>query len=303
MNDTKGRDFLSLKDYSSKEIMAYLNLAIDMKRNRADYRNALLGKNLAMIFQKPSLRTRVSFQIGMSELGGHALYISPNEIQLGKRESVKDVAMVLSRYADGIMARVFSHDDVLELAKYSDKPVINGLSDLLHPCQGMADYLTILERFGDFDGLRLCYVGDGNNVCHTLMYGAAKLGVEMIIACPKGYEPSAEIVEETTRDGLDLRIVNDPLIGARDSNVIYTDTWVSMGQEGDEEKRLREFKGFQVNSGLLDIASDDCIVMHCLPAHRNVEITDDVMDGKRSAIFDQAENRLHAQKAILALNL
>jgi len=303
MKDMKGRDFLSLKDYTSKELGQYLDTALDMKRDSGVYENVLEGRNLAMIFQKPSLRTRMSFEIGMNQLGGKAQFISPNEIQLGKREAVKDVSQVLARYVNCIMARVFSHEDILEIARYSNVPVINGLSDLLHPCQAMADYLTMLEKFGHLDGLKLCFVGDGNNVCHSLMYGAAKFGLEMSIVCPKGYEPNMDIIEEVTEMGLALSILNEPLEGSSEANIIYTDTWVSMGQEDEKAQRMKDFKGFQVNEQMLRSAANDCIVMHCLPAHRGQEITDDVMDGNSSAIFDQAENRLHAQKAILAMNI
>jgi len=303
MNNFKGRDFLSLMDYTSEDLMFYLKTAIKIKSDIDNNRSVLKDKNLAMIFQKPSLRTRMSFQVGMNQLGGHAQFISPDEISLGKREAVKDVARVLSRYVDGIMARVFSHDDIVELAKYSDKPVVNGLSDLLHPCQGMADYLTILERFGHLDGLRLCYVGDGNNVCNTLIVGASKFGLDMAVACPKGYEPNKDIIESASKAGANIKIVNDPIKGVKGSDIVYTDTWVSMGQEEEKIVRNEKFKKYQVNEDLTSHAKEGHIVMHCLPAHRNDEITDGVMDGPNSAIFDQAENRLHAQKAILALNL
>ncbi|HPR41550.1 MAG TPA: ornithine carbamoyltransferase [Candidatus Methanofastidiosa archaeon] len=303
MKNVKGRDFLSIRDYTPKELSHYLDTAMDMKQDPSMYENALEGKNLAMIFQKPSLRTRMSFEVGMNQLGGQAQFIGPDEIQLGKREAVKDVAAVLSRYVDGIMARVFAHDDVIELAEHADIPVINGLSDLLHPCQGMADFLTMSERFGSLKGLKLCYVGDGNNVCHSLMYGSAKFGADMTVACPKGYEPNMDILDDVSGMGLKVPLFNDPMEAAVDADVIYTDTWVSMGQEKEGSVRINDFSGFQVNKQLVDVASEDCIVMHCLPAHRNVEISDEVMDGPRSAIFDQAENRLHAQKAIMAMNI
>jgi ornithine carbamoyltransferase len=303
MGHTKGKDFLSIRDYTPKELRYYLDTALDMKRDPAMYENALEGRNLAMIFQKPSLRTRMSFEVGMNQLGGKAQFISPEEVQLGKREAVKDVAAVLSRYVDGIMARVFSHEDVLELAEHADVPVINGLSDLLHPCQGMADFLTIFENFDRLKGLKLCYVGDGNNVCHSLMYGSAKFDVDMAVACPKGYEPNMDVIDDVMEMGLGISFSNDPMAAVADANVIYTDTWVSMGQEDEKKVRMNDFSGFQVNERLVNAASDECIVMHCLPAHRNVEISDEVMDGPKSAIFDQAENRLHAQKAILAMNL
>lgn len=303
MKRFNGKDFLSLHDYSRDELYFLLHTAQHMKsQTRAGiFSTALKDKALGMVFQKPSLRTRVSFQVGMHQLGGTALYLSPEEIQLGKREAVKDVARVLSRYVDGIMARVFSHEDLLELAEHASVPVINGLSDLLHPCQGLADYLTIMERFGRLNGLTLCYVGDGNNVCHSLMLGAAKFGVRMRIACPDGYGPDESIITQAEGDGLDLTVTGDPEEGVRGADVIYTDTWVSMGQESDRERKVRAFEGFQVNAALTRAAADHHIVMHCLPAHRGEEITDEVMDGPHAAVYDQAENRLHAQKAVMAL--
>jgi ornithine carbamoyltransferase len=303
MKRFKGKDFLSLHDFSREELYFFLHTAQHMKSQvgAGVYSAALKNKNLGMIFQKPSLRTRVSFDVGMNQLGGTALYLSPDEIQLGKRESIKDVAHVLSRYVDGIMARVFSHNDVLELAEHASVPVINGLSDLLHPCQGLADYLTIMERFGKVAGLTVCYVGDGNNVCNSLMLGAAKLGAQMRIACPHGYEPDSNILSLAEDDGLSYEIYSDPAQAVRGADVIYTDTWVSMGQEGDRERKIRAFDGFQVSAELTAHASPSHIVMHCLPAHRGEEITDEVMDGPHSVVYDQAENRLHAQKAIMAL--
>lgn len=301
----KERDFICLNDFSCEELYFYLHIAQHIKyRTKIGlFSSVLRNKNLAMIFQKPSLRTRTSFQIGMGQLGGSALYISPDEIQLGKRESTKDVACVLSGYVDGIMARVFSHEDILNLAEHANVPVINGLSDLLHPCQALADYLTILEHFGRIQGLTLCYVGDGNNVCHSLMYGASKFGVNMKVACPKGYEPDKKVQKEAVANGLSLTITNDPIEGVCGADIVYTDTWTSMGQEKEHDKRLRAFIDFQLSSELLAHAKDDHIVMHCLPAHRGEEITDEVMDGPHSVVYEEAENRLHAQKAILALNL
>ncbi len=301
----KERDFICLNDFSCEELYFYLHIAqhIKYQTKLGLFSSVLRNKNLAMIFQKPSLRTRTSFQIGMNQLGGSALYISPNEIQLGKRESTKDVACVLSGYVDGIMARVFSHEDILDLAEHANVPVINGLSDLLHPCQALADYLTILEHFGRIQGLTLCYVGDGNNVCHSLMYGASKFGVNMKVACPKGYEPDKKVQKEAGANGLSLTITNDPIEGVCGADIVYTDTWTSMGQEKEHDKRLRTFIDFQLSSELLAHAKDDHIVMHCLPAHRGEEITDEVIDGPHSVVYEEAENRLHAQKAILALNL
>ncbi|MHC1598699.1 MAG: ornithine carbamoyltransferase [Candidatus Methanofastidiosia archaeon] len=301
----KERDFICLNDFSCEELYFYLHIAqhIKYQTKLGLFSSVLRNKNLAMIFQKPSLRTRTSFQIGMNQLGGSAVYISPNEIQLGKRESTKDVACVLSGYVDGIMARVFSHEDILDLAEHANVPVINGLSDLLHPCQALADYLTILEHFGRMQELTLCYVGDGNNVCHSLMYGASKFGVNMKVACPKGYEPDKKVQKEVGANGLSLTITNDPIEGVCGADIVYTDTWTSMGQEKEHDKRLRTFIDFQLSSELLAHAKDDHIVMHCLPAHRGEEITDEVIDGPHSVVYGEAENRLHAQKAILALNL
>ncbi len=303
MKRFEGKDFLSLHDFSKEELYFFLHSAQHMKSqvSAGVFSTALKDKNLGMIFQKPSLRTRVSFDVGMRQLGGTALYLSPDEIQLGKRESIKDVANVLSRYVDGIMARVFSHDDVVELAQYASVPVINGLSDLLHPCQGLADYLTIMERFGKIAGLTVCYVGDGNNVCNSLMLGAAKFGATMHIACPRGYEPDASIISLAEEDGLSYEIFSDPVEAVTGVDVVYTDTWVSMGQEGDKTRKVQAFEGFQVSKELTDHASPSHIVMHCLPAHRGEEITDEVIDGPHSVVYNEAENRLHAQKAIMAL--
>ena len=298
-----GRDFISLKDYSREELFFYLHTARQMKmrKGRGYYSSILHDRNLAMVFQKPSLRTRVSFQVGMNQLGGSALYISPQEIGLGKRESIKDVARVLSRMVDGVMARVFEHEHLLELAENATVPIINGLSDLLHPCQGLADYLTMQEIFSDLCGLRIAYVGDGNNVCHSLMYGAERFGASMTIACPKGYEPDKGVTRDVS--GADIEITHSPEDAVSGAQVIYTDTWASMGQEDEHAARLKDFEGFQVNKGLLSHADPAHVVMHCLPAHRNEEITDSVIDGDHSAVYIQAENRLHAQKAVLALNL
>jgi ornithine carbamoyltransferase len=256
-----------------------------------------------MVFQKPSLRTRASFDIGMAQLGGHAIYLGPDEIRLGHRESVPDAARVLSRYADGIMARVFAHDDVVTLAEWSSVPVINGLSDYCHPCQGLADLLTIQEKLGRLEGVRLAYLGDGNNVLHSLLFGAAKVGMDVVAATPKGYEPSARVVrdaqEMASESGSTLVVVSDPREAASEADVIYTDTWTSMGQEAEAQARREVFPPYQVNAELVGLAKASVGVMHCLPAHRGEEITDAVADGPHSWLFDQAENRLHAQKAIL----
>ncbi len=300
--------FLSLGDLTSKEFMGLLNLAIKLKTElRAKGRNKPLleNKTLGMIFQKPSLRTRVSFDMAMIQLGGQALYLSPNEIQLGKRESVADVARVLSRYVDGIMARVFGHADVVELARHSRVPVINGLSDYSHPCQGAADLLTIYERFGKLEGLKVAFIGDGNNVATSLAFGCALTGAHFVIASPESYDLPQSIVAKANAiaqaTGSTITRLREPMEAARDADVIYTDVWTSMGQEEETAKRLQAFAPkYQINSELVSHAAPGYIVMHCLPAHRGQEITDEVCDDeKHSALWDQAENRMHAQKAIL----
>jgi len=298
------KHFLSLADLSRTELDDLLEEAAQRKAEwRSGERPPLLrGKVLAMVFQKPSLRTRVSFDMAMRHLGGDALYLSPNEIGLGQRESIADVSRVLSRYVDAIMARVFVHGHVVELARHAGVPVINGLSDTSHPCQGLADFLTIRERFGPRQGLRVAYLGDGNNVATSLAFGCALLGMEFCIASPPGYElPEAMMsrARALAPQGASLRQMEDPHQAVRDAHVIYTDTWTSMGQEGEAERRAKVFPPYQVNAGLVAEADPAAIVMHCLPAHRGQEITDEVADGPHSVIFDQAENRLHAQKAIL----
>jgi len=299
------KDLISLADLSSAELQSWLDLAIRLKTElKAGGNKPLLrNRSLAMIFQKPSLRTRVSFEMGMLQLGGDAIYLSPDEIRLGKRESIPDVARVLSRYVDGIMARVFAHDDVVTLGRWATVPVINGLSDFTHPCQGLTDLLTIREKLGGLAGVRLAYVGDGNNVLHSLLYGAAKTGMHLVAATPAGYEPSPIVVREACSAALETRasvhVVRDPLEAVADADVIYTDTWTSMGQEAEADTRRKVFPPYQVNVSLLGAAKPNAGVMHDLPAHRGEEITDEVADGPQSWIFDQAENRLHAQKAIL----
>lgn len=298
--------FLSIADLSPDEVWAMLDKARELKAERqttGENKPLLKGKTLGMIFLKPSLRTRVSFDMAMIHLGGQALYLSPNEIQLGKRESTADVARVLSRYVDAIMARVFAHRDVEELAVYSRVPVINGLSDFSHPCQGMADLLTIYEHYNRLTGLKLAYVGDGNNVANSLLFGAAKTGMHIAVASPPGYEPKPAVVHLARKfaaeSGSEILITNDPRQAVVDADVIYTDVWTSMGQEEETEQRLKIFPPYQVNSALVAQAKPDVIVMHCLPAHRGQEITDEIADGPHSVIFEQAENRMHAQKAIL----
>jgi len=299
------RHFLTLADLTPAELQEILGLAVQLKTEwKADGNPPLLGgKVLGMIFQKPSLRTRVSFDMAMLHLGGHALYLSPNEIQLGKRESTADVARVLARYVHVIMARVFDHADVVELAKWSTVPVINGLSDYSHPCQGVADFLTILEHKGTLKGRKLAYLGDSNNVTHSLIFGAAKLGMDFALGAPEGHSLRPDVLalaqQFAAESGSKISISTDPRVAIQDADVVYTDTWTSMGQEAEAEERRKIFPPYQVNTALLAYARPDALVMHCLPAHRGDEITDEVADGPQSVIFDQAENRMHAQKAIL----
>jgi len=281
-----------------------LNLAVDLKKEWQTGGNPplLKGKSLGMIFQKPSLRTRVSFEMAMVHLGGYALYLSPQEIGLGKRESIADIARVLGGYVDIIMARTFDHQHVLDLARWSPVPVINGLTDYNHPCQAMADMLTIYENFGRLEGLHLAYVGDSNNVATSLMMACAQFGLTMSIGSPEGYQPKPETLEKAhqlSRGRLTVEVTTDPVAAVRRADVIYTDTWTSMGQEEETEKRRKVFPPYQVNEALLAQAARDAIVLHCLPAHRGEEITDEVADGPQSRLFPQAENRMHAQKAIL----
>ena len=299
------KDFLAVADYSPAELQGLLDLAVRLKEERMSGGNApvLKGKVLGMVFQKPSLRTRVSFDMGMRHLGGDALYLSPNEVGLGQRESIADVARVLSGYVDAIMARVFDHDHILQLAKWASVPIINGLSDYNHPCQAMADALTIVEEFGSLKGLNITYVGDGNNVAVSLMHIAAKLGANFTIANPEDYDilPAAvEIAKRFAADsGSKLTFLRDPHLAVKDAHVIYTDTWTSMGQEMESKKRELVFPPYQVNDRLVSEARKDVIILHCLPAHRGQEITDAVADGPHSRLFPQAHNRLHAQKAVL----
>lgn len=299
------KDFLAVSDYSPKELQEMLDLAVDLKKEHFSGGNKPLfkGKVLAMIFQKPSLRTRMSFDMAMRHMDGDALYLSPAEIGLGQRESIADIARVLSGYVDAIMARVFDHNHVIELAKWSSIPVINGLSDYNHPCQAMADALTIIEKFGSLKGLNVTYVGDGNNVAVSLLHVCAKLGANFTLASPEGYDmlPSAIAIGEkfAAESGSKIAFTRDPHAAVEKAHVIYTDTWTSMGQEAETEKRKAVFPPYQVNQKLVNEADKDVIVMHCLPAHRGQELTDEVADGPHSVIFPQAHNRLHAQKAIL----
>lgn len=300
------KDFLAISDYAGEELQDLLDLAVKLKAEHFAGGNAPIakGKAMAMIFQKPSLRTRVSFDMVMRHLGGDALYLSPAEIGLGKREAISDVARVLSGYVDVIMARVFEHAHVEKLGEYASVPVVNGLSDFNHPCQAMADALTIQEKFGSLKGANVTYVGDGNNVAASLMYVSAKLGANFTIANPEGYDMPNHAIELgrkiASESGTSITLLNDPHEAVKGAQVIYTDTWTSMGQEAETEKRKLVFPPYQVNADLVAEADKDVIVMHCLPAHRNEELTDEVADGPHSVIFPQAHNRLHAQKAIVA---
>jgi ornithine carbamoyltransferase len=297
------KDLLSIKDLSPADIEAILKLSEKLKKNKNKFSRALSGKTLALIFQKPSNRTRVSFQVGMYQLGGNSLYLSPQEINLGVRESIRDVARTLSRYVDGIVIRTFEHKNCLDMAASASVPVINGLSDFSHPCQGLADIFTIKEKLKKLKDITLAYVGDGNNVCNSLLFAAAKTGMNINVAAPKGYSPSEEVVKLSlaiaSDTGSRIKITEDPFSAVRAAQVVYTDVWASMGQEEEINKRKIIFKDFQINAKLLTNASPEVLVMHCLPAHRGEEITDEVMDSGNSIVFDQAENRLHIQKAIL----
>jgi len=305
----QGRDLVSMDDLGAEELRAVLDRAADLKRRlRAGERPAVLaGKTLAMIFEKPSLRTRVTFEVGMRQLGGDALYLAPQDIQLGARESVADVARNLSRWVAGIMARTFAHRTVQDLAEYATVPVVNGLSDREHPCQTLGDLLTIQEHVGRLQGARVAWVGDGNNVCHSLLLGGAKVGLHLTVATPPGYGPAREIVARAqvlaAASGGRIAVGHDPQDAVRGAEIIYTDVWVSMGQEADRARRVRDFAGFQVDGALVRAAGPQARVMHCLPAHRGEEITGEVLDGPASIVLDQAENRLHAQKGLLAMLL
>lgn len=304
-----GRNLVSMRDLTGAEIQAIVALAEKQKANRAalEREAPLRNLTLGMIFQKPSLRTRVSFETGMTRLGGHAIYLAPSDIKLGQRETTEDIALVLSRYVDIIMARVFGHDIVVDLAEHATVPVINGLSDFEHPCQILADFLSIYERRGRFEGLNGCYVGDGNNVANSLMFGSALVGMNFTVAAPKGFEPQPEVLEEANKlgkaTGALIRVTNDPKDAAKNADWLYTDVWASMGQEAEAEARKAKFKNFQINTELMKYAKKDAIVLHCLPAHYGEEIEYAVTRTPNSAIFDQAENRMHAQNALMCMLL
>ncbi len=300
----KHKDFIEVTDYTADEVMEIFRLAADMKKDKAKYRTALAGQTLAMIFEKSSTRTRVSFEVGMYQLGGHALFLSSRDIQLGRGEPIADTARVLSRFVDGIMARTFAHKTVTDLAEYGSVPVINGLTDLTHPCQSMTDYFTAWEKFGgDLKGRKLAYVGDGNNMAHSLLLAAPKVGMDVAVATPADYAPNPDIVaqaEAAARDAGTKVIVTTSMEEAiQDADVVETDVWASMGQEAEAEKRNRDFQGWMVNARHMASAKKDAIFMHCLPAHRGEEVAAEVIDSPASVIFDEAENRLHVQKAIM----
>jgi len=301
----KGRDMIELDEYSTEEIQFLLDSAIELKRKQknGEVYQPLKGKTLGLIFEKSSTRTRVSFEVGMFQLGGHALFLSKNDIQLGRGEPISDTAQVMSRYLDGIMIRTFGHDNVINLAKHASIPVINGLSDMAHPCQVLADLQTVLEHKGKLKGLKMAFIGDGNNMAHSLLIGGAKMGMHVAVASPEGYMPDEGIVklseEIAAQTGGNITITHDPIEAAKDADVIYTDVWASMGFEEEQAEREAAFADFQVNEELVKAAKPDYLFLHCLPAHRGEEVSEGVIDGANSVIFDQAENRLHAQKALM----
>ena len=302
----KGKDFLTLKDFTGQEIIDMVQLGIDLKAKLKEGipTPILAGKSLGMIFQKSSTRTRVSFEVGMYQLGGQALFLSSNDLQIGRGEPIQDTARVLSRYLDAILIRTYSHEEVEKLAKYADIPVINGLTDDYHPTQVIADMITIQEHKGHLKGIKFAYVGDGNNMTHSLMIGGAKVGMDVVVACPEGYMPNPEIIAQAQQYaaeyGGSVTVLHDPKEAIAGADVVYTDTWASMGQEAEKEIRKKAFAGYQVDSAMMALAKPDAIFMHCLPAYRGWEVTEEVMESAQSVVFDEAENRLHAHKAILA---
>jgi len=303
----KGKNLVSINDLSLEEIEQIFELSaiLKMKQLTGESHRLLEGKTLGMIFSKPSTRTRISFQTGIYQLGGIGMYFGPSDLQLNRGESIADTAKVLSRYLDGIMIRTFSHQDVMELSENAAIPVINGLTDLLHPCQVLSDLFTILEKKDKLRGLKLSYIGDGNNVSHSLLYGCSKVGIDIAIASPKDYQPQKQFIDSALQNagyiGSKVEILEDPVEAVKDADIIYTDVWASMGQESEAEKRKNIFQKYSVNPGLVKYAKSDYIFMHCLPAHRGNEVVDEVIDSKNSVVFDEAENKLHVQKAIMAL--
>ena len=305
----KGKSLVSINDLTLEEMYQIFDLSQSLKEKQltGEPHRILEGKTLGMIFSKPSTRTRVSFQVGIYHLGGTGMYFGPNDLQLGKSENVSDTAKVLSRYLDGIMIRTFSHQDVIDLARFGSIPVINGLTDLLHPCQVLTDLFTILEKKRTLRGLKFAYLGDGNNMAHSLLHGCSKVGMDIVLATPGNYQPEPEIVENAKANaaymGSKVEIIEDPIEAVKDADVIYTDVWASMGQEGEAEERRKHFIQYQVNPELVKHAKEDYIFMHCLPAHRGDEVVNEVADSVNSVIFDEAENRLHVQKAVMALTM
>ena len=294
------KDLISIKDLSLKEIEGIFNLTDKLKKEPEKFKQAMESKTLALVFEKPSNRTYVSFAVGMYQLGGNSIYLGPEQIKLRVRETIKDVAKTLSRYVDGIALRTFDHENVVEMAKYATIPVINGLSDFSHPCQALADVYSIREKLKSLKGKTLAYIGDGNNVCNSLLYCCSKIGINMNVATPKGYEPSRLVLKESAKEkGVKINLFSQPEDAVKSVDVIYTDVWASMGQEKEAEKRKQIFKKFQINKSLMKLAKKRVLIMHCLPAHRGEEITDEVIDSQNSIVFDQAENRMHVQKAIL----
>lgn len=303
----ESKDFLSMKEVTAFDLETLFKLADKMKKSPDAFLTKLKGKSIALLFQKPSMRTRISFEVGMAQCGGYAVYMDPQEMPLGERESIKDVARVLSRYCQAVVARTYTQSDVEEFAKHASIPVINGLTDMFHPCQTLADLFTIRQRFKGLAKMNIAFVGDGNNVLNSLLYGAAKVGANLAIATPRGYEPSEDIQRDVKlickETGSKISLSNNPFTAIKNAHAVYTDVWVSMGQEKQREQRLRDFQPFQINHAIISKAPKDSIFMHCLPAHRGEEITEEVIDHPRSAIFEQAENRLHTQKALMCLLL
>jgi ornithine carbamoyltransferase len=298
------KDLISINDLTTTEIQKIFTTAADLKAKPLDYSVALAGRSVALIFEKPSLRTRVTFDLGATQMGASCVYLDHQNVRLGERESVKDMALNLERWVDAIVARTYSHETVIELAAHSSAPVINGLSEFTHPCQGLTDYFTLTEKVGlDLRGFHIAYIGDGNNTCHSLIFAAAKLGASIAVGCPKGYEPDAGVLKQARKDarktGAKIEVVNDPFDAVKDAQAVYTDVWASMGFEAETERRREIFSPFRVTKKLMKVAQKDAFFMHCLPAHRGDEVDADVIDGKSSIVYDQAENRLHTQKAIM----
>ncbi|RJR15772.1 MAG: ornithine carbamoyltransferase [Nitrospiraceae bacterium] len=295
------KDFLTLLDLSSDEINTLLERASDLKSGRDNSACPLIGKSIGLLFDKTSTRTRISFQTGIYQLGAQAIYINTKDMQLGRGETIEDTARVLARYLHGIVIRTYAHSTIEKLAENADIPVVNGLTDLHHPCQALADMLTVKEKKGRLKGIRMAYIGDGNNVANSLIEAAQLTGMELVVACPHGYEPDRKILEKALSEGAKVKVITSPVEAAREADVLYTDTWISMGQEREVERRKKTFKDYQINAHLLSLSKPDAIVMHCLPAHRGEEITDEVIDSPQSVVIDQAENRLHTQKALLEM--